>query len=81
MPKKKVVYAGLLHDSYTDENGGEDKMNYEMIQDNIDASTLAAIYAKTEEKRRLHAGDVLYWKNKKAEYMNTHNVKGELLNV
>lgn len=24
-------------------------MNYEMIQDNIDASTLAAIYAKTEE--------------------------------
>ena len=60
---------------------GEDKMNYEMIQDNIDASTLAAIYAKTEEERRLHAGDVLYWKNKKEEYMNTHNVKGELLNV
>ena len=26
-------------------------MNYEMIQDNIDASTLAAIYAKTEEER------------------------------
>ena len=55
-------------------------MNYEMIQDNIDASTLAAIYAKTEEERRLHVEDVLYWKNKKAEYMNTHNVKGELLN-
>lgn len=56
-------------------------MNYEMIQDNIDASTLAAIYAKTEEERRLHTGDVLYWKDKKEEYMNTHNVKGELLNV
>ena len=26
MPKKKVVYAGLLHDSYTDENGKE--INY-----------------------------------------------------
>ena len=25
MPKKKVVYAGLLHDSYTDENGKEFK--------------------------------------------------------
>ena len=25
MPKKKVVYAGLLHDSYTDENGKEIK--------------------------------------------------------
>lgn len=56
-------------------------MNYETIQDNIDASTLAAIYATTEEERRLHVGDVLYWKNKKEEYMNTHNVKGELLNV
>lgn len=56
-------------------------MTYEMIQDNIDTSTLAAIYAKTEEERRLHAGDVLYWKNKKEEYMNTHNVKGELINV
>ena len=56
-------------------------MNYEMIQDNIDASALAAIYAKTEEERRLHAGDVLYWKNKKAEYIYTHNVKGELLNA
>ena len=56
-------------------------MNYEMIQDNIDASSLAAINAKTEEERRLHAGDVLYWKNKKVEYMSTHNVKGELLNV
>ena len=57
------------------------KMNYEMIQDNIDASTLAAIHAKTEEERRLHVRDVIYWKNKKEEYMNTHNVKGELLNV
>lgn len=56
-------------------------MNYVMIQDNIDASTLAAIYATTEEERRLHADEVLYWKNKKEEYMNTHNVKGELLNV
>ena len=56
-------------------------MNYEMIQDNIDASTLAAIYAKTEEERRLHEGDILYWKEKKVEYMNTHNVKGELLNA
>ena len=25
MPKKKVVYAGFLHDSYTDENGKEIK--------------------------------------------------------
>lgn len=25
MPKKKVVYAGLLHDSYTDEKGKEIK--------------------------------------------------------
>ena len=25
MSKKKVVYAGLLHDSYTDENGKEIK--------------------------------------------------------
>lgn len=25
MPKNKVVYAGLLHDSYTDENGKEIK--------------------------------------------------------
>lgn len=25
MPKKKVVYAGLLHDSYKDENGKEIK--------------------------------------------------------
>lgn len=25
MPKKKVVYAGLLNDSYTDENGKEIK--------------------------------------------------------
>lgn len=25
MPKKKVVYAGLLHDSYTDANGKEIK--------------------------------------------------------
>lgn len=25
MPKKKVVYAGLLHSSYTDENGKEIK--------------------------------------------------------
>ena len=56
-------------------------MTYEMIQNNIDTSTLAAIYATTEEERRLHTGDVLYWKNKKEEYMNTHNVKGELLNV
>lgn len=56
-------------------------MNYEMIQDNIDASTLAAIYAKTEEERRLHIDDLLYWENKKEEYMNTHNVKGELLNA
>lgn len=56
-------------------------MTYEMIQNNIDTSTLAAIYATTEEERRLHTGDVLYWKDKKEEYMNTHNVKGELLNV
>ena len=56
-------------------------MNYETILINIDASILAANNAKTEEERRLHAGDVLYWKNKKEEYMNTHNVKGELLNV
>ena len=27
-------------------------MNYEMIQDNIDASTLAAIYAKTERRKK-----------------------------
>ena len=56
-------------------------MNYEMIQNNIDASTLAAINAKTEEERELLKGDVRYWENKKVEYMNTHNVKGELLNV
>lgn len=56
-------------------------MDYEMILINIDASILAANNAKTEEERRLHEGDVLYWKNKKAEYLNTHNIKGELLNV
>lgn len=56
-------------------------MNYETIQDNIDASTLAAIFAKTEEERRLHTDDVLYWENKKEEYMNTHGVNGELLNA
>ncbi len=56
-------------------------MNYEMIQNNIDASTIAAIYAKTEEERRLYVDEILYWENKKEEYINTHNVKGELLNV
>ena len=56
-------------------------MNYEMIQDNIDASTLAAIYAQTKEERILHVHELLYWENKKEEYINTHNVKGELLNA
>lgn len=56
-------------------------MNYVEIQNELDAATTAAIHAKTEEERELLEGDVLYWKNKKAEYMNTHNVNGELLNV
>ena len=56
-------------------------MNYVEIQNELDAATTAAIHAKTEEERRLHEEDILYWKEKKVEYMKTHNVKGELLNV
>lgn len=56
-------------------------MNYVEIQNELDTATTAAIHAKTEEERELLKGDVRYWENKKAEYMATHNVKGELLNA
>jgi len=44
MPKKKVIYAGLLHDSYKDENGKEIKYT----------SQIAGIW---ETKESFHAVD------------------------
>ena len=79
--KKTEPAPALALQTKKRKEGDKIKMNYEMIQNNIDASTIAAIYAKTEEERRLYVDEILYWENKKEEYINTHNVKGELLNV
>lgn len=50
---------------------------YEMIIRNIDAATIAAIKATTEEERELYSGDVRWWENKKEEYESTHTI-GEI---
>lgn len=50
---------------------------YEMIIRNIEAATVAAINATTEEEWELYSGDVRWWENKKEEYESTHTI-GEI---
>ena len=48
---------------------------YEMIIRNINAATVAAINATTEEEYELYSGDVYWWENKKKEYESTHTLE------
>ena len=48
---------------------------YEMIIRNINAATIAAINATTEEEYELYSRGARWWESKKKEYESTHTLE------